>query len=75
MLLLSDLKEGQRAQIQEIQGEDVLSQRLREMGLLEGDTVEVVGFAPLGDPMELRLNDYYLSLRKAEAARILVTTE
>jgi ferrous iron transport protein A len=75
MRLLSDLKEGQLGRIQEIQGEDVLSQRLREMGLLEGDVVEVVGFAPLGDPMELRLNDYFLSLRKVEASRILVIME
>jgi ferrous iron transport protein A len=40
------------------------------MGLLEGEEIEVVGFAPLGDPIEIRLRDYRLSLRRSEAARI-----
>jgi ferrous iron transport protein A len=42
------------------------------MGLLEGEEVEVVGLAPFGDPMEIRLRDYRLSLRRREAARVLV---
>jgi ferrous iron transport protein A len=46
-----------------------------EMGLLEGETVEVLGFAPLGDPMEIRLQDYTLSLRKTEAGRVHVTLD
>ena len=49
-------------------------QRLLEMGLLEGEEIEVLGFAPLGDPMEIRLRDYRLSLRRSEAARITVKT-
>ena len=44
-----------------------------EMGLLEGEEVEVVGFAPLGDPIEIRLPDYRLSLRRTEAARVAVS--
>jgi ferrous iron transport protein A len=43
-----------------------------EMGLLEDEELEVLGFAPLGDPMEIRLRDYRLSLRRSEAARIRV---
>ena len=43
------------------------------MGLLEEEVVEVLGFAPLGDPVEIRLRDYRLSLRRAEAARIQVS--
>jgi ferrous iron transport protein A len=70
---LDQLKTGQRARIDSVRGDDALGQRLLEMGLLEGDEVEVVGFAPLGDPMEIRLRDYRLSLRRAEAARILVS--
>ena len=69
---LNQLQRGQRAVIEAVQGDDVLVQRLLEMGLFEGEAVEVVGFAPLGDPMELRLRDYRLSLRRAEAARVLV---
>jgi ferrous iron transport protein A len=70
---LDQLRVGQRARIDFLQGTDALVQRLLEMGLLEGEEVEVVGFAPLGDPMDIRLRDYRLSLRRAEAARIGVT--
>jgi Fe2+ transport system protein FeoA len=55
-----------------ISGEDALVQRLLEMGLFEGEEVEVIGFAPLGDPMEIRVGDYRLSLRRNEAARVSV---
>jgi ferrous iron transport protein A len=72
MPTLDQLQVGQRAHIDTVAGEDALVQRLLEMGLLEGEEVEVVGFAPLGDPMEIRLRDYRLSLRRAEAARIKV---
>jgi Fe2+ transport system protein FeoA len=44
------------------------------MGLLEDTEIEVVGFAPLGDPMEIRVGDYRLSLRRTEAAGIRVET-
>lgn len=70
---LSSLQVGQRARIDAIAGGDALSQRLMEMGLLEGETIEVVGFAPLGDPMEIRVGDYRLSIRKTEAARVAVS--
>ena len=73
LIPLSQLKVGQRARVQSVEGTDALLQRLLEMGLLEGEEVEVIGFAPLGDPMEIRLRDYRLSLRRSEAARILVT--
>lgn len=69
---LSQLKPGMRGKIVALAGNDVLSQRLMEMGLLEGDAVEVVAVAPLGDPMEVRVGSYCLSLRKNEAARIEV---
>jgi ferrous iron transport protein A len=70
MLSLDQLSIGQRAQVAAILGDDAVVQRLLEMGLLEGEEVEVMGFAPLGDPMEIRLRDYRLSLRRSEAARI-----
>jgi ferrous iron transport protein A len=72
MASLDQLRVGQQARIESIRGSDVIAQRLLEMGLLEGDQVEVIGFAPLGDPMEIRLNDYRLSLRRSEAARVIV---
>ncbi len=70
---LHELPIGQRGRIEEVVGEDALVQRLMEMGLLEGAEVEVLGFAPFGDPLEVRLQDYRLSLRRNEAARIRVT--
>ncbi len=72
MLSLDQMQVGQRALIATIQGNDSLVQRLLEMGLLEGEEVEILGFAPFGDPLEIRLRDYCLCLRRREAARISV---
>ena len=47
-------------------------QRLLEMGLTRGAAFEVVRYAPMGDPIEIRVRGYHLSLRKSEAARITV---
>jgi ferrous iron transport protein A len=69
---LNELRAGERGRVETVVGEDALVQRLMEMGLMDGEEVEVVGFAPLGDPMEVRLRDYRLSLRRNEAARIRV---
>lgn len=73
MVPLDSLALGQRGRIVALKGEDSLVQRMMEMGLLEGDEIEIIGFAPFGDPLEIRLADYSLSLRRSEAARILVT--
>jgi ferrous iron transport protein A len=70
---LDQLRVGQRGCVEAVGGDDALMQRLLEMGLIDGEEVEVLGFAPLGDPLEIRLRDYRLSLRRAEAARVQVT--
>ena len=72
-MTLDQLQEGQRARIDSLIGDDVILQRLMEMGVLENEEIEVVAFAPFGDPLEIRLRDYRLSLRRAEAARVRVT--
>ena len=72
MVSLDQLRAGDRAQIGAVSGNDTLVQRLMEMGLFEGEEIEVIGFAPLGDPMEIRLRDYRLSLRRSEAASVQV---
>lgn len=69
---LDTLPVGAVGRISAVAGPDHLVQRLMEMGLLEGEPVEVVGFAPFGDPIHLRLRDYRLSLRKSEAACVTV---
>lgn len=72
MPTLDQLGFGQRACVTIVAGDDAVMQRLLEMGLLEGEEIEVLGFAPLGDPMEIRLRDYRLSLRRQEAAGVTV---
>lgn len=57
-----------------IRGGGPTTYRLMEMGLIEGAMVEVLGRAPLGDPLHLRLGDYELSLRCDEAELVDVTT-
>ena len=72
---LVDLPLGQHAEIVSIDCERRLSRRLMEMGLLPGTRLRVVRVAPLGDPIELRVRNYSLSLRRAEAAKIAVHPE
>ena len=72
MASLDQLSAGQSARIEKLVGSDAIVQRLYEMGFLEGETIEVIGVAPLGDPIEVRLNDCRLSLRRSEAARLEV---
>jgi ferrous iron transport protein A len=75
MTTLDKLPRGQQVWVSAIEGDGAVVQRLYEMGLLEGEPVEVIGVAPLGDPIEIRLRDYRLSLRRQEAARIRVSLE
>jgi Fe2+ transport system protein FeoA len=72
MPTLDQFQVGQHGVVESLQGDDALVQRLLEMGLLEGEEVEVTNVAPLGDPIEIRLRDYRLSLRRREAARVLI---
>ncbi|HEY5895403.1 MAG TPA: FeoA family protein [Chthoniobacterales bacterium] len=69
-MLLSDLTPGGRAKVVRFLGDSVRTQRLREMGLVPGTTVKFVRLAPLGDPLEIELRGYKLSLRKHEAELI-----
>jgi ferrous iron transport protein A len=70
--LLADLPIGARARVSSILGNDELSGRLMEMGLTPGVEVAMIGAAPLGDPVELELRGYRLSVRRSEAARVEV---
>lgn len=69
---LNDLLEGQAGTIIDIQGNDSLSARLMEMGLIPGERVEMVGQAPMGDPVEYSVVGYRLSLRRVEARRVWI---
>jgi ferrous iron transport protein A len=63
---------GQTATVEEIKLPPESRPRLMEMGLLVGTRVELVRFAPLGDPVEIKVRGYNLTLRKHEAEQILV---
>jgi len=69
---LSALKPNEKAQVKGISGEGSLKRKLLDMGILPGVILEVVKLAPLGDPMEVKVKGYHLSLRKEEASRISV---
>lgn len=69
---LSELKEGQRANVVRVGGEGPFRHRLLEMGFLRGTEVYVEKYAPLKDPIELILKGYHVSLRVEEAARVEV---
>lgn len=70
MTTLAQLPVGSRAKVAQVAGADELSCRLLEMGLTPGVELRVVGVAPLGDPLELELRGYRLSVRKSEASRV-----
>ena len=69
---LSDISAGGIARIVSIKGRGSLRQHILDMGMVPGVEVEVIKFAPLGDPMEIRLRGYSLTLRLSEAENITV---
>ncbi len=71
-LKLNQVKVGQSVRVSRVLGEGALRQRILDMGLTRGAEVTVRKMAPLGDPLEVTVRGYQLSLRKAEAACILV---
>ncbi len=69
---LTSLSIGHGATVAEIKVPPEKRARLREMGLLVGTPVQLVRFAPLGDPVEIKVRGYHLTLRKEEAEQIWV---
>ncbi len=70
---LNDLRVGQRATVIAIEGDPAIMQRIFEMGLLEGEVIEVLAIAPMGDPIEIRCGANRMSLRRREAAAVRVS--
>ncbi len=71
---LERLSPGHVTCITDVAGDDAVALRLLEMGLTPGIEVRMIGRAPLGDPLEVEVRGYRLSLRHAEAARVAVET-
>jgi len=72
---LSDLHPGDEALVFEVLAQGRIRQRLLEMGFIRGARLKVEKLAPLGDPMELVIKGYHLSLRREESPCILVSEE
>lgn len=72
MKTLKDVKVGKTVVIAKVHGEGALRRRIMDMGLTKGTEIYVRKVAPLGDPMELNVRGYELSVRKADAEMIEV---
>ncbi|MCB9771610.1 MAG: ferrous iron transport protein A [Candidatus Omnitrophica bacterium] len=70
---LNELKVGQTGVVEEVRDQGFLSQRLLEMGIIRGTPIEVIRFAPMGDPIDIKIRGYHLSLRGEEANGIIVS--
>ena len=72
MLTLREIGIGESCKVIKLHGEGAIKRRIMDMGLTKGVTVKVVKVAPLGDPIEMTVRGYELSLRKADAELIEV---
>ena len=72
MKTLKDLKVGETAVVKRLHGEGTVKRRIMDMGLTKGVAVHLRKVAPLGDPMELTVRNYELSIRKADAEMVEV---
>ena len=72
MKTLKDARVGQTVTVEKLCGEGAVKRRIMDMGITKGVEIHVRKVAPLGDPMELNLRGYELSLRKADAEMILL---
>lgn len=67
---LSELKPGEKAVVSGVSGSGAIYRRIVDMGVVPGTMIKVLKFAPLGDPMEIKVKGFNLSLRKKEAKMI-----
>jgi Fe2+ transport system protein FeoA len=72
-ILLSEMTVGQVGKIFAFEDESAEAQRIEEMGVTPGEEVEIIRFAPMGDPIEIKIRGYLLTLRKQEADTITVS--
>jgi len=70
--MMNELEKGEKGRIVKIGGKGSVHRRLLDMGLVSGSEIEMERVAPLGDPIEIKVKGYNLSLRKEEAASIQV---
>ena len=73
VVTLRDIPIGQTATVVSLTGEGALKRHIMDMGITKGTTIYVRKVAPLGDPLEVTVRGYELSLRKSEAQNVVVT--
>lgn len=71
-MTLRDVKVGQTAKVVKLNGTGPVKRRIMDMGITKGQIIHVIRVAPLGDPMEITVRNYELSVRKADAEMIEV---
>ncbi|MCR5815193.1 MAG: ferrous iron transport protein A [Desulfovibrio sp.] len=71
-IALTSLQKGEKAQILQITSHGELGRRIRDLGLIPGVSISLLGRAPLGDPLALRVADTTVAIRKREAQAIFI---
>lgn len=71
-LLLKDMKPGEKGVISAFKSGGAVRKRLLDLGVIKGETIEMEKVAPLGDPIQVKIKGYHLTLRKNEAENVLV---
>lgn len=74
-MTLKDLELGQTATIEVVGGEGALRQHFLDMGVIPGAQITLIKYAPMGDPMELMLHGYELTLRLEDAGKITISKD
>ncbi|MBQ3219934.1 MAG: ferrous iron transport protein A [Clostridia bacterium] len=72
MMLLTDLRIGESAKVVALNNPKKIKERLNNIGLTKGVTLTLVRVAPLGDPIQIKLRDFYLAIRLSDANKIQV---
>ena len=72
-MCICDLKLGEKAKIEQINGDSKLAKRLSAVGLIQGTEIELKRVAPLGDPLVVNLRGFDLAIRKKDSKNILLT--
>ena len=71
-MTLADLAKGESRKVLAVNGEDVITRRLMEMGVIPGVAVRMIKSAPFGDPLEINVRGYSLALRRNEAESVVL---
>ena len=71
-MLLSDFNLGQSGVVKELNNSPAIKSRLNDLGVVKGVKITLIRFAPAGDPILIKVRDFYLAVRKFEATKIVM---